>query len=213
MVARCLTQIGELAADEPLCLGRQLSAKILGLLRSCGCDDDFLDAAGQDQSDHPDRDGDGKPLYDLGAYVLRRDWASRGRNICGLSAIEIDYLMGHKIKLAKKAREDYRLPEHQTAISHKLEHYVADPAISRHPGCAPIMVAHGSDLELIPFDCYRIVNNCAEPLMMHLDLEANEGAEPIKITAPVNSVQATTRRTRNTNCQRTAHPIIGQSHI
>lgn len=209
MINRCIAEIGVLAPDEPLCSSHELSAWIRELLVECGCNEVLLAAAAREQDEHPDRDGSGRPIRDLSAYILRRDWASRARNVCGFTQIEIDYLLGHKIRVPKKARLDFRHSDLQAFLSYKLERYIHDYEISNHPWNTPVKIIHGSDETLHAFGGYKISNAGNEPLLVSLDIEAATNAENIVIRLPHGRKLAAKRRVINTKGMRQGDPVIG----
>jgi len=215
MLNRCFGMIyGPFLTTKPLCSPRELSATLRSILEVALADaSDYLSAAEDAMRQKPDYDGLGNIMYDPVAYCLRRDWASRARHICGLTSAEIDYLLGHAIKLPVRMRKDLRQMSQQAELAKKLERYVISTKHSRHPGCAPIPVQHGSEVDLIAYDTIRIANPGSEPLHVHLDIEAVLNADIISITAPTESYISHRKRYIRTHCTSSGTPIIGCSGI
>lgn len=207
MLALCFSSIGPLTDEEPLCDPRKLSAIVKEMLISSGLHENQYFSAESAMREKPDYDAFNKPIYDVAAYILRRDWASRARNICGLTSSEIDYLLGHKI--AKKNRADYPSLAKQEEIAHKLDRYVHDPAVSRHPKYRPYKLGHAVDIDLMPYDMTRVINTSNEPIIVKLDIESALHADSISIIAPATRHINHTRRLINTHCIRSPDPIIG----
>ena len=219
MLTRCTAALNELIPDwnddpnRALNDSKKLSTWILQMLRQCGCNEVFLNAANRLQQEQPDVDFDSKPIFDLGAYILRRDRASRWRNFCGISPLLIDVFLGHRNKTPKRKRADLRLEEVQNDIARCLERYVYNPKISNNPAFAPISVIHGTDLLLTQFGCYRIKNDSDKPLNLHLDIEASEPNESVTIIAPKAAMKKPTiRQITDTFERRTNRPVIGICH-
>ena len=174
--------------------------------------EDFA-AAEQAMREKPDYDGFGRPVFDVCAYILRRDWSSRARNVCGLTSLEIDCLLGHRIRIPTKMREDFRLVENLTKLSKKLERYVHDPEHSRHPGIVPHNLSHSVDIDPIPYDVVRFRNTSEEEVEVKLDIEAVLNAESIEVIVLEGAQQQETIRYIPTHCVRSTEPIIGKSYI
>lgn len=118
----------------------EVSAFAKKLLFLIGCTDEYFMAMYKLMIEEPDL-VDGEKITDITAYILRRDWATRACNICGLRPDQVDYLMGHSIQKDKK--EDYQTPEGQAAIAWALERYVFDPDHSNNPAFIPIILSPG----------------------------------------------------------------------
>ncbi|MEY8318898.1 hypothetical protein AALB19_16510 [Oscillospiraceae bacterium 50-58] len=218
LVRRCCKQIGNVSDDRVLVTAKELSAWILRLLRKCGCDDMYMQSVQNAQSQEPETDKDGHAVYDIAAYVLRRDRTDRWRNCCGLTCdpdgeSELDYMLGHQTPY-KRRKINMRLPEQRKALAEKLERYVYSNIISRNPALKPIEVEHGKDIDLTPYPHIRIQNNGDEPLNIHIDAEAMEGSEMIDLLYPNGALQGkVTVRSINTGGVRISRPIIGQSGL
>ena len=212
---RCLEKLSTDPSDTSnlVCDPRKLSATLRQMLMDAGLTAEYFAAAEQAMREKPDYDGFGRPVFDVCAYILRRDWASRARNICGLTSLEIDCLLGHRIRIPKKMREDFRLVENLTKLSKKLERYVHDPEHSRHPGIVPYKLSHSVDLDLIPYDVVRLHNASSETVEIKLDVEAVLNTEYIEIVAVAGSQLQETIRYIPTHCIRSSEPIIGKSYI
>ena len=105
----------------------QISSAGRALLLASGCTvsywEDMLDL----MSGKLDLSQDGEKLRDITAYALRRDFASRAANSCGVTERELDLALGHKIRCsAVEKRAFYGLPS-LSAFRQKLENYIFDP--------------------------------------------------------------------------------------
>ena len=192
IIRRCLDVL-QIAPDSEALLLRaeELSRWVRSILRSY--DAAFMDAAEAVERTNPDYDDEGKPIYDIGAYVLRRNAASRWLNYDGLTHDEIDILLGHKEK--QQRPEVYLMdPAQQEAIARKLERYVHNPELSRNPACCPIQVDPGMRQDLDPYSLFRFRNTSGKPVRLHLDLVANCPGDQIYLNTPEGSAEAHTSR-------------------
>lgn len=215
MIARCIDRLSQnsYGGANECCDVRTLSKTIREYLIAAGLTKEYLFNAAQIMRERPDIDGNGFRVHDVVAYILRRDWASRARNICGLPSIIIDALLGHQVKIPQKMRADLRHKEKLAEISVKLERYILDPEYSRHPGITPISLTHSTDIDLTPFDVIRLKNTSDELLDLKVDLEAILNAESLNIIAPKDSQYKSIHRYIQTHCQRDRDPIIGSSFM
>ena len=183
------------------------------VLQESDIDEAFWAAAKAAEAKDPDRDSNGKPIYDVTAYVLRRNRASIWRNICGFLSIECDYFLGHRDKIAKKRKVDYRLDTELQRIGTKLENYVADPEMSAHPAIMPLFMKHGDDVEMSPYEEFDIVNTSDSPLVIDFDLIAAEAGEEIEIYLENGEIISLTPRHRKTHGMRDNKPLIGTDQL
>lgn len=211
---QCIQSWPENKMDAPM-TAEKLASWIKALLKECGCDENFWNAAVKEELSNPELDSRGKAIYDVVAYVLRRDRSSRWRNICGLLE-ECDYLLGHGVKKSKKRKIDYSLEENQVKIAQCCERYVYDKRISLHPAYCPIKLIHGVDNEVMQFESLSFVNSGDVPLMVTLDLVAAEAAEEIELilgeTAEID-VERITVRHKNTHGERENKTVIGTGQV
>jgi len=210
----CLDRIELLENTEMYVNPDKLSAFIKKtLIEDCGMTQDYLHEAELAMRNQPEQNFEGNDSNDISAYILRRDWSSRARMICGITSEEIDYLLGHNIKIPLKRRKDYSQIESLSKLSYSLEHFVFDPNHSLHPGCTPFEVCHSADLELEPFDVIKIKNVSNELINVKFDIEARLNCDRILIISPRNSNLQHTLRSIKTHCQRLDEPLIGSSNI
>lgn len=187
MICRCLEVLGLDPNDDCLLLrGEHLSRWIRNIMISYSAN--FVETAEQIQRTNPDYDEDGKPIYDIPAYVFRRNAASRWLNYDGLTHDEIDILLGHK---EKDQRPDiYLLDEtHQREIAGKLERYVYNPNITRNPAYCPLQLAPGNRIDLKAYPRTRLVNTSDVPLHVHIDIVACMPDEVIAERVPAGSTE------------------------
>lgn len=128
---------------EVLIRAQDVSAFVRKLLNLIGCTDEYFLATYKLMIEEPDIVDDEK-VCDVSAYILRRDWATRASNFCGLKPSQIDYLMGHSRQKEKK--EDYRSYDVQATMAYALERYVFDPNHSHNPAYKPIILSSGKNL-------------------------------------------------------------------
>ena len=151
-------------------------------------------------------------LFRSVAYVLRRDRASRWRNVCGLCQ-EIDYLLGHVVKLSKKQTINYALDMAQATIAKFAERYIYNPAVSMHPAKAPIGFSHGKDEKIFEYEEMILTNDSDAPLMVTVDIIAAEAAESIEVVSCKATMQKVTVRHLNTYATRENKPVIGTGQL
>ena len=203
----------EMKENEYLCNPHDLSAQIKKIIMNSGVTEEYINITKEDMLRHPDLDTKRKPIHDVHAYIFRRDWASRAKNICGLSSLEIDYLMGHENKMPQKDYADFRQNEFLIDVVKKLERYIFNPKISKHPGCSPYSLKHAQDISIIPYDVIRIRNNDICPIRVDLDIEAALNAESITVISPINSYITGKVRHIPTNGLQSSLPMIGSSSL
>ena len=115
------------------------------LLQLCGCKEEFWDGSRELMRQEPDVEG-GVPIgTDLTAYVLRRDFASRASNVCGVIQEEVDFALGHKVKNGDRAKRVFFGDDSMAAFGKKLERFAFDPDHSGHPAFSPISVSPASN--------------------------------------------------------------------
>lgn len=214
MISQCIANLSSTQDDgeNSVCDVRLLSRTLKVLLIKAGLTKSDFEEATQAMREKPDIDGLRRRVQDVNAYILRHDWSSRARNICGLPSMVIDILLGHDVKIPAKKREDLRLPQQQVSLSHELERHIHNPKHSKHPGITPYSLTHSTDIDLIPFDVIRLHNASNEDIDVKLDIEAIVNSENILIIAPNESQIHSTGRNISTNCRRLPDtPIIGKS--
>ena len=206
MLGKCLSQISTMTIDQPLCDPRKLSARLRTMLMEAGLDAEYLEAAERDALKE-------SRSQDVSAYVIRRDWASRARNVCGLTSMEIDVLLGHDVSIPQKYRDDMVHHTKQAELARKLERHIHNAAYSAHPGIRPYQLVHGDNLDIIPWGAMRLANGSDATINVRVDLEAVLSTESITIIAPAESMVRTTRRTIPTHGVRLDIPVIGLEDI
>lgn len=187
MVAQCDKILGAAAIPpDTSCapvLASALAAWVKAKLFEAGLTAEEWQQYEKEELEKPERDEENRPYIDTTAYVLRRDRSTVWQHICALTSKDCDYLLGHAIYLSKEECRDYRLPTEQRRIAACLERFVANPAISLHPGIAPIELRHGLDLDIIPFSNYQFINNTDLPLVIDVNLDSVIPGDFIRILA------------------------------
>ena len=194
----------------PACLTQDLSPWVLARLRECGLSEAYLAEARKNYEEAIMYDKDGNLVEDFTAYVLRRDWASRARNICGYTSIEIDQQLGHKVIVPKRNRPNLKLTSEQGRLAVKAERYVYAPAVTHNPGYSPIMLEVGSRMEIPTYTAVKYCNSSDKPMLVALTFSAQENADAVKVIAPRNAIQRPVVTSVPDNpTKRQNRPIIG----
>lgn len=215
MVTMCCEHINSWpidSTDAPI-TSDALQRFIKKLLRECNLGDNYWAVVQSTEAKNPDRDSEGNPKFDVVAYTLRHDRASIWRNICGLTVEECDFLLGHANRRAKKRKVDYRLNGEQVKLGRKLENFVCDIEISKHPGLVPVALKHGDNHDIFPYVTSVWTNASDLPLCIDIDIIAEEAAEEIAIEFDAGSVISLVPRAKSTYGERHGKPIIGTGQL
>lgn len=168
-----------------------------------------MNTATRVEAANPDQDDDGSVIFDVSAYVLRRNTASRWLNYDGLTHEEIDIMLGHKHK--NKEEQLYLTDEqNQETIARKLERYVHNPEHTGNPAFAPIQLDEKTNQEMRPFQIMRLKNVTDKTLVVVVDAENTESWDTITCTIPMGSGERTTPRSFGRRRKRTE--IIGNNY-
>lgn len=157
-----------------------LSAYAKSLLLECGFLEAYLKSAASLINSEPLPGGFGGKERDVVAYILRRDWIGRAQNRCGMSSVDVDYLVGHANP--KSASVDYTNPDVQRTLALQLERYVLLPDFSRHPRFSPIIAKPGRTKKLLLED-YNAYHICAEdgPVEIEFVYTTEESGEWVRV--------------------------------
>lgn len=144
MVRRCLDN----CQQKKMLIGRSyivdpniLSDWILDALRQAGLTDAAIAEAEKEFLKHLDHERSNAINDTVSAYILRRDGATRLRNI-GIEEPELDYLMGHVNHTTYSV--DYLNNAYQVNLAEKLDRYIyPGAAASDNPVVNPISVSAG----------------------------------------------------------------------
>ena len=182
MMQQCEDRLAAIGEEiSPYIDVSEFSSRLKVMLQRSGCEAGFFRAAQVLMDHYPDKVDDSINL-DVTSYILRRDYASRARNICGLSNDEIDALLGHKRMWGvKRSQVNTARTDDQAKIAEKLERFVYNPEISLNPEFAPISLFLDQDMTLIPFNAYVFRNDSNLPLWVELCLTASEPDEEIAL--------------------------------
>lgn len=182
MIKKCLDIMGLDSSDDRLLVtGQNLSRWIRNILMNY--DEAFVTEMESIERTNPDYDEDGKPIYDISAYALRRNAASRWLNYDGLTHDEIDIMLGHKDKGGQPVI--YLMDESdQQRIADKLEHYVYNQKYTRNPAFQPYNVTSETQMDLNPYPVHRIVNGSGKKMRIRLDLLSCCPDEAIDLIVP-----------------------------
>ena len=195
----------------PVCLAQDLSAWTLAQLRECGVDEAFLATARKHYEEETIYGKDGNPTEDFSAYILRRDWASRARNICGYTSVEIDLQLGRKVDTPRYKRPNLKLAAEQEKLAAKAERYVYSLVGTQNPEYTPILLQAGDRKEIPTFKTVKYCNGSDKPVLVAITFDAMENADAVQLTAPCGAMRKTafTSRPDDPN-QRRNRPIIGR---
>lgn len=154
------------------------------------CNREIMNRASSIEKTNPDTDANGIPQYDIGAYVLRRNAASRWLNHAGLSEVAIDRMLGH---VSEKTHTAANLLDEtdQHMIADWLERYVYATDCTRNPGYANIQVQECGELNLIPYNSYLLSNESGKPIRLRVDVTSTNPNEEIKLDAPHDAIRGT----------------------
>lgn len=162
----------------PVCLAQNLSAWVLARLYECGLSEAFLADAHKCFAGDVYFDKDGKLVEDFSAYILRRDWASRARNICGYTSLEIDQQLGHKVTVPKSRRPNLKLATEQEKLAVKAERYVYSPAETQNPEYAPISLKVGVRWGIPTYTNVKYCNSSDKPMLVTVTFGTQENEYP-----------------------------------
>ena len=185
LIRRCMEYLPEVdyESGNTLCTANKLSAWIEQRLRDCGLNDSFLENSRRLMYLFPDHNIDGTVSYDLMAYILRRDAATRMVNYCGFTPVEVDSVLGHvqKGSDSKNMMPEFKTKEQLEPLARKLEHYVmiTEKGTSRHPALEPIRVTTGQTYSVSPFDKMIVELDISEETDLEMDFAACEPGEVI----------------------------------
>ena len=192
-----------------MCLAQNLSAWVLARLYECGLSEAFLADARKCFEGDVYFDKDGKLMEDFSAYILRRDWASRARNICGYTSLEIDQQLGHKVTVPKSRRPNLKLTAEQEKLATKVERYVYSPNKTRNPEYSPIPLEVDVRKQIPTYRAVKYSNNSDTPMLVTLSFSALE-ADAVQLTVPCGATRKTVVTSRPDDVeQRQNRPIIG----
>ena len=181
------------------------------LLIRCGYGEDLLQQVQSLMLQEPDADDNASIESSPSAYILRRDWVGRSANICGMSAEDIDYLIGHYNPARNE--KDYTNRDIQRTLARQLERYVFLPEYSRHPYFFPITAEPAKTVDLESYGAYRISAG-AEPVEISLDLITNECGQCITLctNGQVKKKATPAIGLLDTPDKRRGRPLIGSVH-
>lgn len=119
----------------------------------------------------------------MACYLLRRNFCSTVKNICGLTDVEADILMGHALARNVKKNLELNCPDDRRRIAEMLERWVVDPEESLNPALKPI-VPERDKLELVPHRTIRLRNNGFLEMTVKLDVCVEELEDELQILVP-----------------------------
>lgn len=166
------------APDNPTAFASpsQLAAYGKRLMLACGYSSSTLDAAIVTMLVEPDVDVDGKkPERYVSAYIMRRDFTSRGENVCGITRSHIDKVIGHA---TKEPTPDFNSCPAQRDFAAQLENSVLDPDHTQNPKFHQYIAKNGRQ-DLTRKNAYRIVAG-PHPVQVTTKIRTREGGGDIR---------------------------------
>lgn len=155
----------------------ELSAFVKKLLLLAGCNSQIITESTAEamQTDSTD----------VSAYILRRDWATRMANCCGMPMDMLDQLLGHARH--GNTKRNYTTPEQQQRIAAVIDRCVLISRLSQSPAAQPIILQNNTSLVLDENIRHQFIaeTDCA----INLDIQALEPGQPLVITAPRGALQ------------------------
>lgn len=161
-----------------------ISAYVKNLLEEAGMYD--FNGIREAMKYDPDIVGD-QPVTDPGAYILRRDWATRAV-ACGLSPTDVDYYLGHKNDSVNY--KAYLNKNKQKEVALCLEDYIYHPACSFHPSVNQILLLSDDTIRIYinGRNEYVIKNTGNTKRSISLRIQSSEPGDSIKIISPRKAV-------------------------
>ena len=150
----------------------ELSAYVKKLLLFVGCDSQVI-ATNISESAQIDS-------VDISAYLLRRDWATRMANCCGMSMDMLDKLLGHARR--DNAKRDYTTPAQQQRIAAIIDQCVLIPQLSQSPAAQPMNISNNTTPVLDGNIRHQFI--AETDCVINLDIQALEPGQDLVITAP-----------------------------
>ena len=178
------------------------------LLQICGCKAEFWDGSRELRRLEPDVEG-GIPIgTDLTAYVLRRDFASRASNVCGVIQEEVDFALGHKVKNGDRAKRVFFGDDSMAAFGKKLERFVFDPEHSGHPAFSPIPVNPGTSPA--QYTDNMVVLYVTDDMELDFTAETLDAGQPIRISiSDKTEPTVSSYSVSDLPAERDARPLLG----
>lgn len=160
-----------------------LSAYILKLLKEAGCDQAFLEKAEEDMRLHPEI-VKGKPVYDLSAHILRRDFASRAFG--HVRAADLDAIIGHANR--ETEHRDFASFDTMRRLAFAIEKcYTFESEYTQNPAAQVICVDEASEFVLSGSSRYTFVNTGNTDLIIRGHIRTCEAASDLTIRQSANS--------------------------
>ena len=149
-----------------------LSAYVKRLLLLAGCNSQIITESTAEamQTDSTD----------VSAYILRRDFATRMANCCGMPMDMLDKLLGHARR--DNARRDYTTPTQQQRTAAIIDRCVLIPQLSQSPAAQPMNISNNTSLVLDENIQHQFI--AETDCVINLDIQALEPGQDLVITAP-----------------------------
>ena len=197
---------GYILCNEQLDLSL-FSARIKQLLIDSGLSKDTISAIVDLMLREPDA-VDGERITDPTAYILRRDWATRAVNWCGLSYRDLDYYLGHANDSIN--RKDYLDEILQSRIARQLEQYVFDPEYSLHPGFCPVRIIDTNIISIEATNRCLVHKSNERKQLVKLELLTQEPGDIFRIVLPRPPKKSGVSTVLENTESRSYRPILGR---
>lgn len=204
--------LGHPADPTKLIHSNLLSAAGRLLLQICGCKEQDWEKVRALMLTEPDTQIDGSRMNDMTAYVLRRDFASRAANVCGIKAKALDMALGHKVKLSIHERRAFYSDESMEQFCRELERYVFDPNHTRNPAFSAIPV-NTEPCMISPVPYTKSTFFAPEDGVLEFTAETLDAGQPIRLEISCGELLKIQQFSAvDQPDERHARPLLGKIH-
>lgn len=187
---QCFPISGHPANPAEFASANLISAAGRILLQLCGCSESYWDGLRSLMGAQADLLETGVSLSDITAYALRRDFASRAANICGVNNTELDFALGHKTDHIRQEKRAFFTEDSLLRFCRKLEGYVFLPDHSGNPAYLPVPIPEdGETVTLTATQANFVVPKGAEFVLRIQTLDAGQSVRIQTSGAEVRSVK------------------------
>lgn len=184
-----------------------LSALCVDIFRAAGATPEYLEQIQEQMYKNPDKDADGKEVFDLSAYVARRNFISFASNVTTISNADLCVVIGHEEN--RKLRERLRTQDRMIELAQKLEHIVLNPEYSTSPTVVPMSLQDAVNLHLQGCTQYTFTAT-EEDMVLHIDTICKEPGEAIKCILSGHAEDLHRRTPLDTPEKRIGREIMGK---
>ena len=182
----CVSQAAKGTKKEVPISSATLSAEVKTLLRDSGLSSDqYTEFIKMESSDY-DLDEEGDPLFDVNAYILRRNFATQASRCCGFSSRDVDYFLGHRSTInshqtpVNRDADFYKEADNLDELVERLNNY---PHESFTPEAIDLTCAK-LRTTLPPRTSFVLKNNGNEPKRFIITLKGTEPGDGMQLAIP-----------------------------